>query len=115
LNSIKNRPNNSEYFVLRFIVRILYVVIGGIGSENGKQYVVNREMAGWKVFVRHSKPHFISNIIGTFAPSAMSINMQFSEKFRSLPEGAVERSETEGVKNRLYQILKRTPPVIFHK
>ena len=34
-----------------------------------------------------------------------------AKKFRSLLEGAVERSETEGVK-KLFQIIK-TPPVIF--
>ena len=28
----------------------------------------------------------------------LSTNTELSEKFRSLPEGAVERSETEGVK-----------------
>jgi len=39
LNLIKNRPNNSEYFKLRFIVQIQYVVIKGIGSGKGKQYI----------------------------------------------------------------------------
>lgn len=39
MNSIKNRPNNSEYFKLRFIIQIQYVVIKVVGSGNGKQYI----------------------------------------------------------------------------
>jgi len=39
------------------------------------------------------------------------MNMQFPEKFRSLVEGAVERSETEGV-IKVISIIK-TPSVIF--
>ena len=41
--------------------------------------------------------------------------MKFPKKFRSLPEGAVERSETEGVKIDFIKLCKNSPSHFFYE
>ena len=45
----------------------------------------------------------------------LSVNVKISKKFSSLPEGAVERSETEGVKIDFIKLFKNSPRHFFYK
>ena len=45
----------------------------------------------------------------------LSVNMKIPKEFRSLPEGAVERSETEGVKIDFIKLFKNSPRHFFYK
>lgn len=45
----------------------------------------------------------------------LSVNMKIPKEFRSLPEGDVERSETEGVKIDFIKLCKNSPRHFFYK